>query len=470
MTKTSIIIPVYNTKNYLFECLDSVVNQTQHEIEVIIVDDGSTDGSIDIIREYQQKYDNFIVIQQENKKLGAARNAGMRIAKGKYICFLDSDDYLDINSAEILYNKAELYNLEIITFDAKAFKEDDCLPMTNVESFYDRSRLLIDTEKIWTGNNFYNDFYSKGGIFNSSNLFYFNKSFLEDYNFSFQEDVFYEDNEFSIKTYLKAKRLMYFPFKLYHRRYRSNSIMTSKYTMPHLLGRFVTSRFIWKHIIEDDSNNKISMRDFLSSTIELICHTWDDIDEIDYIKLSPIIAEFLNEYASCSKDLFFSNIDKAILTPLKYLLRMIDCNQNLLVFDNIAKSDIQILRKRIETFNNLYNNKINELFKVKNIKKNICIYGTGKIAADFLDWYDNENSHRHNMKLIFAETNLNTHISSYREFDLIPISQLDKYDIDIVLICSTKYENEMYEKVTGLFGGKYNYYTFYQLAHMIIIN
>ena len=92
--KVSVIIPVYNTENYLRECLDSVLAQTLREIEVICVDDGSTDNSLNILKEYQNKDTRIVVLTQENRSAGAARNYGLSIAKGKYLSFLDSDDFL----------------------------------------------------------------------------------------------------------------------------------------------------------------------------------------------------------------------------------------------------------------------------------------------------------------------------------------------------------------------------------------
>ena len=101
--KISIIIPVYNVEKYLHECLDSIINQTFTDIEIICVDDGSTDKSSEILEEYEQKDKRFTVISQPNKGVSAARNRGMQQAKGKYIMFVDSDDWLAHNACEQAY-------------------------------------------------------------------------------------------------------------------------------------------------------------------------------------------------------------------------------------------------------------------------------------------------------------------------------------------------------------------------------
>lgn len=119
--KISVIIPVYNTEKYLHQCLDSVVNQTLKELEIICVDDGSTDSSLEILKEYAQKDNRFTILTQKNLHAGVARNAGLTVAKGEYVHFLDSDDYLYSNVYKKLYNCLVDNNLDLIKFKAKIF-------------------------------------------------------------------------------------------------------------------------------------------------------------------------------------------------------------------------------------------------------------------------------------------------------------------------------------------------------------
>lgn len=109
----SVIVSVYNTASYLRRCLDSVINQTYTNLEIILVNDGSTDNSLDILKEYEKKDKRIIIVDKENGGCGASRNAGLKIAHGEYYAFVDSDDYLDIRMYEtmlnsLLNNKAEL--------------------------------------------------------------------------------------------------------------------------------------------------------------------------------------------------------------------------------------------------------------------------------------------------------------------------------------------------------------------------
>ncbi len=115
--KVSVCVPVYNQEKYLEECIKSLVEQTLKEIELIFVDDGSTDKSIDILKKYQQSYENIKVITQKNQGLGGARNTGIKNAVGEYIGFVDADDFIELDMYEKLYNKAKEESAEIVMCD-----------------------------------------------------------------------------------------------------------------------------------------------------------------------------------------------------------------------------------------------------------------------------------------------------------------------------------------------------------------
>ncbi len=112
--KVSIVVPVYNAEKYLNECLDSIINQTLKDIEIICVNDGSKDSSLDILNSYAEKDERFIIISQENQGAGEARNHGMSVATGEYIIFLDSDDFFELNMLEELYESAIKYCSDLV--------------------------------------------------------------------------------------------------------------------------------------------------------------------------------------------------------------------------------------------------------------------------------------------------------------------------------------------------------------------
>ena len=122
MPKVSVIVPVYNVEQYLHQCLDSIINQTFKEIEIICINDGSTDSSGKILEQYAQKDDRIKVLNQENQGASIARNNGLDIAKSEWICFVDSDDITHSQMLEIVYNQAILNNVDFVQYKYKEFK------------------------------------------------------------------------------------------------------------------------------------------------------------------------------------------------------------------------------------------------------------------------------------------------------------------------------------------------------------
>lgn len=120
MPKISVIMPVYNVENYLEQCLESVVNQTLSDIEIILVDDGSTDSSLNICKEYAQKDNRIKILGQKNQGAGAARNKGLETAAGDYLSILDSDDYFEPDMLEKLYNKITADDADIVICRCKS--------------------------------------------------------------------------------------------------------------------------------------------------------------------------------------------------------------------------------------------------------------------------------------------------------------------------------------------------------------
>ena len=124
MPLVSVIIPVYNVEKYLRQCLDSVTAQTLSNIEIICVNDSSTDGSLSILEEYAEKDDRIRVVTQQNGGAGAARNRGLSMASGKYLSFLDSDDFFEPDMLELAYRKAEEDRADFVVFNSNQYYTD----------------------------------------------------------------------------------------------------------------------------------------------------------------------------------------------------------------------------------------------------------------------------------------------------------------------------------------------------------
>lgn len=218
----SIIIPVYNVEAYLEECLDSVVNQTYKNIEVIAVNDGSTDSSPEILNRYKEKYGNIKVINQRNSGPSGARNRGIAEATGKYIYFLDSDDYILPETVENIIGKMEKYELDLVRFGAQPFYEDKSVKI--VRNHYDYSKVFQE-EKIYNKYEFLRA--SIKGFAASPWSYIVKAEVLEKHNLQFKPGLLHEDELFTLKLFLYINRAMYDPNLYYMRRYRSGSIMTS---------------------------------------------------------------------------------------------------------------------------------------------------------------------------------------------------------------------------------------------------
>ncbi|MBQ8784417.1 MAG: glycosyltransferase family 2 protein [Alphaproteobacteria bacterium] len=121
----TVVIPVYNVEKYLEQCLDSVINQTYKDIEIICINDGSTDNSITILEKYALSDNRIKIISQTNQGISAARNAGIKVATGKYITFLDSDDFLSRDAIEKMVTAIENNYVDFVVCQAHAFAETE---------------------------------------------------------------------------------------------------------------------------------------------------------------------------------------------------------------------------------------------------------------------------------------------------------------------------------------------------------
>ena len=222
----SIIIPVYNVAEYLQECLESVFKQDLANCEVICVNDGSTDGSVDILKQFKSKYSDLIVISQSNKGLAAARNSGIKHASGKYIYFLDSDDYLLENVIREMLSFALNNNLDLALFNSLN---------SNNQTYYSLQKKLPE---ITNGRKFYKFFVEEFNHFTPSVqwLYLYKRKFLYDNDISlFPEDNLQEDEPYTVKAFLHAVRCgMLNKSILYHRLFRDGSI-TKTAGISHLI-------------------------------------------------------------------------------------------------------------------------------------------------------------------------------------------------------------------------------------------
>ena len=214
----SIIIPVYNVEPYLRECLDSVLAQTFPDWEAVCVDDGSTDGSAAILADYAARDSRIRIVTQPNGGLSAARNTGLDYARGDYILFLDSDDWLGHKALEILNSQFSILNsqfqIDLLCFGGwRGHEEEKPTPATYTTGwdYYNHQALA------------HHDF-----PFVCVVLRCYRRRFLEQNGLRFREGILHEDNHFTPRVCLAAQRVAVIADPLYHYRIREGSIMTTR--------------------------------------------------------------------------------------------------------------------------------------------------------------------------------------------------------------------------------------------------
>lgn len=202
--KVSVIIPIYNEEECIRQCLDSVVTQSLKDIEIICVDDGSTDRTPDILEEYAKKDCRLTVIHQKNSHAGIARNNGLSVAKGQYIHFLDADDYVSAFAYEKLYKIASVNELDFVKFCAKI---EDAKADAKTKRYY--SLDILDEEDFDCVTSFDQKPYKSARLNVAPWCALYSRTFLIDNKIVFPDFLCAQDREFNIKTIVYAKKIMY---------------------------------------------------------------------------------------------------------------------------------------------------------------------------------------------------------------------------------------------------------------------
>lgn len=216
----SLIVPVYQAEDYLASCLDSILSQDFEDLEVICVNDGSTDASGDILADYAARDERVIILEQKNKGLSAARNRGIEVARGKYLMFVDSDDYLEQDACFTLWSAFESSGAEIVTFGAHAIFQGEPNPWTVL--------YLSPRDVTYTG-------FDPALLFQERSQPYvwrtaLEKSFLDRTHLLFDESLrFGEDAVFHFLAYPQSKKTLLLSAKLYnYRAQREGSLMAER--------------------------------------------------------------------------------------------------------------------------------------------------------------------------------------------------------------------------------------------------
>ena len=314
--KLSVIIPVYNVEEYLEQCLKSVLKQTLKGIEIIIVNDGSTDSSGIIARKYSEKYENISVINQSNKGLAEARNTGINNANGEYITFLDSDDYIVEDMYERMYNKAIQNDCNLIISDIDLVWENGENKAFN--------GLKLDENKIYTSDEQYKLLLTRKLNCQVVNKIY-KTSIWKNANIRFESNRYYEDIIPSFIIAKEFKECMFINDALYKYRMRQGSITanTSEKKIYDLFYAINKAKFIARKNIVN-----IKLFDELFMSFDVNYGTYISslaIEKYKIDKKTEIIREILKSFFNYSslkvifsKDIFLKSKIKYVLYKLKF--------------------------------------------------------------------------------------------------------------------------------------------------------
>jgi len=214
--KISIIIPVYNAELFLRECLDSIFMQTFNDFELICVNDGSTDSSVNILNEYKVEYTNMYIINQKNRGIGVATNRAIEEARGEYLYSLDNDDFLiDENVLEFLYESAKDNDLDILTFNYKT--------ETNIKRVKQPNKIVLDAKE-YLLNEYIPPLWSR----------LCRLKYIKEIKFKFLENISFVDTEATPRLFLRAKRIMHVDKVLYHWRRQGNEKLSISQNLNNL--------------------------------------------------------------------------------------------------------------------------------------------------------------------------------------------------------------------------------------------
>lgn len=385
----SIVVPVYNVEKYLEKCMQSLCEQTLDNIEIVCVNDGSTDSSREIIESYCQKDDRIKIINKTNTGYGNSMNIGINQAKGKYIAIVESDDFIETDMMERLYEIAEIYTLDIVKstcyfYTALDAAENnryvnifDDLTLNDVFCPLDRRELFLKQQAIWSA--------------------LYRREFLVESNIHFNETsgASYQDVSFAFQAYACAKRVMLLPDAFYH--YRIDNINSSVKAPDKVFCVCDELEKINAFIAEHGED--VEQLQVIASRLgyRIMLESYGQLAEAFQYALFLKMTEYLKKYRQLGfirGELWdkeaVDNLDRILSDPHGYFLATAKSFQDdrLLMTDLCANSKIYA----------------KEVLKQILSGKHVVIYGAGKIGKEFLGYLQRIGYEKE--KISFAVTSI----------------------------------------------------------------
>lgn len=306
----SVIVPAYNAIRYLPDCLDSIRAQSLQNIEIIVVNDGSTDSSIEYLRKIAEEDERIVVIDKENGGLSSARNAGLAIARGDYVCFVDSDDMLRGDALELAYGTSVEGHLDQLFYSAMSFYES--YDLVNSEPAYlDYYDYHYAGGEVMTGQELFVTLDVRSDYKPSACLQLLKKEFLSLNEISFKEGILHEDNLFTILCTACSKKSALLREKLYIRRVRKGSIMTSSKGVRNAYGYYCS---VADAALFFDAHNVVLSKEFITCLAKRNAVSIDQAVRYSLADTGEEVEEFIEGLAAADELLFSAMVvDKASL-------------------------------------------------------------------------------------------------------------------------------------------------------------
>ena len=284
--KISIIIPVFNSEKYLFDSLNSIINQSLKEIEIICINDGSYDNSLNILNYYKKIDNRIIIINQKNKGVNSARNSGLKIAKGEFILFFDSDDQLKSNALEIMYEFSNKNNLEILFFNVELKLknktiENKIFPF-NIFYSIDNKKIINNKTKLFL------NFIEKNKFIFSPCFQLIKHSLLINYKINFFEGIFYDDYLFNFKLLNSFNISFEINQTFYYKFIYKNLAINKNYLLKKLHDNIINIREFLIYILKCEKESIIQnyFEIFINNLEELIFFAYKQIDINEFFYLN----------------------------------------------------------------------------------------------------------------------------------------------------------------------------------------
>lgn len=267
--KISLIVPVYNVAPYLHRCLDSCINQNldKSEYEIVVINDGSTDNSLAIINEYLKENSSIVLIDKENGGLSSARNAGLKIAKGDFVWFIDSDDWIQENCLKKIVDALYTSKAQVLTYVPKGSdgtKTFDFTPSRNLSN-----KVVVSGLELFESGYCY--------PYSGAQFYVFRRSFLLDNNLFFYEGILFEDLLFTARMMSKLQRCFYVDANYYYYYLREGSISKSKASFKKANDHILIARELANHIGEEQNQTDYILYRNIAMCILGIYIQWGDL-------------------------------------------------------------------------------------------------------------------------------------------------------------------------------------------------